>query len=344
MSNITIKDIARICGVSVSTVSRALNGNFDINKATRERILDVVEEYGYRSNLSARNLRLTDSHTIALLIKGIANPFFSKMIQVCEKETKKRGYQLIVQHVREDKDEAKEAIKLIGERKINGLIFLGGYVNHVQSRLEKIDVPFVLSTIAIEDEKIAKNYNQVSVDDNKEACRMVEYLISAGHRRIAILAADDMDDSVGKLRLRGYGNALKKHGIIIDAALITSMENADDVYTYENGYKSTMKLLNETRDFTAIFAISDTLAIGAVKALSDNGIKVPDDVSVVGFDGLDITRYYNPTITSLKQPVEDIARTTVDILFENIANPEMSKKRILFEGSIYEGNSVKKLS
>ncbi|MDO4439401.1 MAG: LacI family DNA-binding transcriptional regulator [Eubacteriales bacterium] len=343
MSNITIKDIARICGVSVSTVSRALNGSFDINKATRERIMEVVEKNGYRSNISARNLRLTDSHTIALLIKGIANPFFSRMIQVFEEETKIRGYQLIVQHVREDRDEADEAIKLIGERKINGLIFLGGYINHVQSRLEKIDIPFVLSTIAIEDEKTALNYNQVSVDDNKEASRIVEYLISAGHRRIAILAADDMDDSVGKLRLRGYGNALKKYGIPIDPMLITSMENADNVYTYENGYRSTLKLLKETRDFTAIFAISDTLAIGAVKALSDNGIKVPEDVSVVGFDGLDITRYYNPTITSLKQPVEEIARATVNTLFENMQNPEMSKKRIFFEGSIYEGNSVKKL-
>lgn len=338
----TIKDIARLCGVGVSTVSRAVNGHPDINEETRRKILACVAKYGFVPNNSARSLKVSDSRTIALLIKGIANPFFARMIQAFEEETKRRGYSLVVQHVRATADEAEEAVQLLHARKLRGLIFLGGYLNHVKDCLERIDVPFVLSTIAIEDKEVAALYNQVSVDDVREAERMTEYLIGLGHRDIAILAADDLDDSVGKLRLCGYGRALKRHNIPVRPELIVSAKLQEDVYTFQNGYCTTEKLLESGVPFSAIFAISDTLAIGAVKALSEHGIRVPEDVSVAGFDGLDMARFYIPSITTLRQPTEEIARATVRTLFENIEHPDMAKQQLIFPGVIEEGGSVRR--
>lgn len=378
-SHMTIRDIARLCGVGVSTVSRAVNGHPDVNEETRRRILDCIRQNGFVPNNSARSLKVSDSRTIALLIKGIANPFFAKMVQTFEEETKRQGYSLVVQHVRATADEAEEAVSLLREKRLRGLIFLGGYLSHMQERLSTIDVPFVLSTISIENElpeKLerageavqkpdAKNgaqprqisdaetgeietqpvqYNQVSVDDVREAERMTEYLIGMGHRRIAILAADDLDDSVGKLRLCGYGRALKRHHIPVRSELIRSTKISEDVYTFENGYRSTEKLLESGEEFTAIFAISDTLAIGAVKALAVHGLRVPEDISVAGFDGLDLARFYIPSITTLRQPIEEIARETVRILFENMNQPDLPKKRLIFPGRIEEGGSVRRIA
>lgn len=341
--SVTIRDIARICGVGVSTVSRAMNGHPDINKETKEKIMEAVRAYHYVPNGSARNLKVLDAKTIAILIKGISNPFFSMMLKTFEEETKKNGYSLVIQHVDEFTDEADVAAKLIQERRLSGLVFLGGYLSHVQNKLERIEVPFVLSTIAIEDEEEAKSYAQVSVDDVHEAERVTEYLIEKGHRKIAILAASQMDDSVGKLRLLGYGRALKKHGISVEPELIVSPAVPENVYSYENGYRTQKKLLESGEPFTAVFALSDTMAIGAIKAITEAGLSVPEDISVIGFDGQEITRYYHPVITTLEQPTGKIAEATIRMLMEMIAKPEADKKQLIFKGRILEGGSVKDL-
>ena len=341
--SVTIRDIARICGVGVSTVSRAVNGHTDINKETRERILEAVKRYNYVPNNSARNLKKLDTRTIALLIKGIENPFFFFFLKTFEEETKNNGYSLVVQHVDEFTDEADVAEKLVQERRLNGLIFLGGCTSHVQNKLDHIEVPFVISTIGIANPEEAKRYAQVSVDDIREGKRAVDYLIDNGHGRIAILAASSLDDSVGKLRLLGYGRALKEHGIPIIPELIVSAALPENPYSYENGYKTARKLLNSGETFTAVFALSDTMAVGAAKAFLEAGKRIPEDISLIGFDGQEITRYYNPVITTLEQPTQEIARATISMLMEMILSPEQEKKQIVFEGRILEGGSVRKL-
>jgi DNA-binding LacI/PurR family transcriptional regulator len=317
MSSVTIVDIARICGVGVTTVSRAINNHPDINQETKEMIMKVIKQYNYVPNNSARNLKRSASQTIAVLAKGIANPFFSRIIQLINQEIEKKRYSFHLQHVEHEQDEIEVAIELIKEKRLKGIVFLGGLFSHSQEKLTQLNVPFVLSTIGITDDFERDSHSFVAVDDAMESFKMVDYLCGIGHRDIAIIASPG-DQSIGDLRLQGYKQALEKHHIPYREELVREMKEDVEKYSMANGYAVTKELLESGWSFTAVYAISDVLAIGACRALLEAGIRVPDDCSVAGFDGLDISYYYNPSISTIKQPVDDIARETIRILFQMI--------------------------
>ena len=338
MDTITIKDIAKICGVGVATVSRALNDHPDINPDTKQKILEVVEQYGFVPNNSARNLKITDSRTIAVLVKGMTNPFFMKMIGVMEKEIQAKRYSLEVRHVDESTDEVEVALELVKEKKLRGIIFLGGLITHSTEKLEKIGVPFVLSTIPVSEESDG-NYSSVSVDDVAESLKIVNFLIKCGHKKIAFMGASAEDTSIGKLRLDGYLKALSENGIKPDEKLIWHSDENDDTYSMENGYEVMRSKLKKKNDFSAVFAISDTMAIGALKALREAGVRVPEDISVVGYDGIDIGTFVAPTLTTISQPFEEMARKTCEILFDVIRHGAKHRK-VIMEASIVEREST----
>jgi LacI family transcriptional regulator len=316
MEEMTIKDIAKMCGVGVSTVSRAINNHPDINPETKAMIMDVIEKHGYVPNNSARNLKRTDAKTIAVLVKGISNPFFSKMIKIIEKEIKKRKYSMVLHHVEFNEDEVDVASELIKEKRLKGIIFLGGYFIHSEEKLSTLSVPFILSTIdCLPGTEQSNTYSSVSVDDEAESYKVVDYLIRTGHKKIAMVGADPADESIGKLRFMGYKRALKDHGIAYNEELIGLMDKEAESYSLENGYKVTNRLLDGKAEFTAIYAVSDMLAIGAYKALFEHGKKIPDDYTVIGFDGIEMSEYITPSLTTLRQPIEEMAIETVQQLF-----------------------------
>jgi len=316
--SITIVDIAKMCGVGVTTVSRAINNHPDINQETKAMVLQCIKENNYVPNNSARNLKRSVSKTIAVLIKGINNPFFNRMIQVIENEIRKHRYSFHLQRVDPHQDEVEVAIELVKEKRLKGIVFLGGYFTHTKERLEQLTVPFILSTVGMTEDVERNLYSSVSVNDYLESYKMANYLIDQGHHRIAIIAASADDRSIGKLRLEGYKKALSDHGLPYDEALVRHMKGNIEDYSMANGYAVTKELLESGTSFTAIFAISDSLAIGACKAIFDTGKRVPEDYSVAGFDGLDISHFYNPSITTIKQPLDRIAAETIQILFEMI--------------------------
>ena len=161
MSAITIKDIAKICNVGISTVSRAINDDPGINKNTRERILKVIEEYHYVPNNSARNLKMTESNTIALLIKGIDNQFFQGMLKIYEAELKKIEYSFLIHAIGEDQDDASVALELTKEKRLKGIIFLGGLMRYSKEKLSMLGIPYVLCTVAVNMEQ--PRHNSLSV-------------------------------------------------------------------------------------------------------------------------------------------------------------------------------------
>lgn len=340
MEEITIKDIARMCGVGVSTVSRAMNNHPDINPETKEMILSVIKEHGYIPNNSARNLKRTDAKSIAVLVKGMTNPFFSSMIKVMEAEIKKRKYSLVLLHVDFNEDEVDVALELIKEKRLRGIIFLGGHFFHSEEKLKMLQVPFILSTVGCPPGNMSHElYSSISVDDEKESSRMVQYLIDQGHRDIAILSAEEEDVSIGKLRLNGYMNTLKKNGIPVREELICGMDYDVEFYSMENGYKVTKELLARGTKFTAIFAISDILALGACRAIMESGKRVPQDYAVAGFDGIDLGRFYTPSLTTIRQPGEKIAEATVNLLFGLIAGKK-KHQHLVYDAELLEREST----
>lgn len=337
----TIKDIAKLCGVGVSTVSRAINNHPDINKETKAMIMEVIKEHNYIPNNSARNLKRSNSDTIAVLIKGISNPFFSSMIKTFESETKKKKYSFILQRVDSNQDEIDVAIELIKEKKLKGIVFLGGYFSHSDEKLSQLKVPFVLSTIGTTQKLDKSICSSVSVDDFKESYKIVDYLCRLGHSKIAIITPMN-DESIGSLRFNGYKNALKDNGIGEKQSLIRYKRDEIDTYSMDYGYTVAKELLESGEDFTAIYAICDSIAIGACKAIFDSGKKIPDDYSVAGFDGLDIANYYNPSITTIRQPVEEMAEATIKILFD-VIRKKTSAQHKTFQAELVIGQSTKSI-
>ena len=342
MGQVTIKDIAKICGVGVSTVSRAINNHPDINPETKQLIMDTIQEYNYVPNNSAQNLKRVESNTIALLTKGVGNPLFAEMIQTVQSDVLGKDYLFVLQQVDEMENELEVGARLANEKRLKGMIFMGGASRPKEELLARIQVPYVICTVDAVMPENMDHYGIVAIDDEAESYRLIDYLCRMGHKKIAIITAYAHDTSIGKLRLDGYRRALADHGIECADSLVVHMPAKGQVYTMKNGYDQTMKLLQSGAKFTAVYAISDTLAIGACKAIFDYGLKVPDDISVVGCDGLDMASYYQPAITTIEQPLTEMALETSRILFELIRDKGGRRKHI-FEARIREGQSVRRI-
>lgn len=342
MSEITIVEIAKRCGVGVSTVSRAINNHSDINPETKKRIMAVIKETGYIPNNSARNLKRTDAKCIAVLVKGITNPFFSPMIEVVEQEADKRGYALVLRHVEAYENEVDVALELEKEKRLRGIIFMGGSAKHPADKMKQIGVPIVFATIGsdISEDFNRNSYSTVSVDDEKESFKMVSHLIEMGHKKIAIMAEGSDTPSVVQLRLKGYLKALKAAGIKVNNNLIRYVDQR--IYTMANGYDTAKALIESGETFTALYCISDVLAIGALRAFADAGLKVPEDVSVAGFDGQELSQYCIPRLTTIRQPLVDISKETIRLIFD-IIDKESGHRHIIFPGELIEGESTRKI-
>ncbi len=328
MEEVTIKDIAKICGVGVSTVSRAINNHPDINIETKQMIMEVIKEYGYVPNNSARNLKRTDAKCIAVLVKGMSNPFFSSMVKIIEAETKKKKYSLVIHHVEFEEDEVDVALELVKEKRLKGIIFLGGYFYQREEKLSLLKVPMVMSTVGNPlDKELQGLYSIVSIDDVKESAKVVDYLIENGHSNIAMIAASIEDESIGKLRLIGYKKALEERAIPFREEMVRFMKPELEQYSIENGYQVTKELLESGEEFSALYVISDMMAVGAMRAIYEAGKSVPKDYSVIGYDGIEYGKYVVPSLTTLEQPIEAMAKETIALLFDVISGKRKHQKK-----------------
>jgi LacI family transcriptional regulator len=331
-NDITIKDIAELANVGVSTVSRVMHDHPDVSEKTRERVKKIISLYGYIPNASAQNLKIAESNNIGVLIKAAFSPFFSTMIDTIEAIIVKKGYSMVLMKVGISEDEIKKAELLVKEKRLSGVVFLGGSFSHTEEKLAKLGCPFVFVTTTQLSCR-SEAFSSVYVNDTKEAYKAVEYLISLGHRKPAILLVKTEALSIIELRLNGYKQALEHHGIDFNENWIITAEN----FSMKASYDITKQAIERTLDCTAIFAISDVLAVGAIKALTDSGFTVPDDMSLIGFDGQDIAFYYDPTIATISQPVEQMAQKAAGQLFELIHGEK--HRQIEFNGILIKGGS-----
>ena len=323
---INIRDIAKIAGVGVSTVSRVINNHPEVKDETRERILEIIKENNYVPNKSARNLKKNYTNNIGVLIKGVFNPFFSEMLDIISKRISKAGYSMILEH--HDyltNDEMNNLVSMIKEKRLQGVICLGGNFSEVKNDdFNNINIPVVLSSINHKYGKEFFNFSSVSIDNEKSAYSATKYLIDCGHKNIALMLGDKYDLGIGRLREEGYLKALNDNGIKVNRKYII-LGN----YEYRKAYDETIKFLKSNKEVTAIFAISDIMAVGCAKAIKDSGLIVGKDISIIGFDGMEISEFYNPTITTVIQPKVEMAEITVDLLLGLISNKNDNKHIIL---------------
>ena len=334
-----IRDIARLAGVGVSTVSRVINEHPDVKDETREKILKIIKESNYIPNNSARILKKNNTNNIGVLVKGVFNPFFAEMINIIGNRINEAGYTMILQqNDYATEDDVDNLIAFVKEKRLQGIICLGGnFLNINDESFQFLDIPVVLTSVNTLSKESKSKFSSIGIDNVLAAKASIQYLIDKGHRNIGILLGEKNDVGISGLRLEGYKKALEENNIPYSEENVFIGD-----YDYSGAYRVTKEIINNRKDITAIFSISDIMAVGAAKSVIDQGLKVGEDISIMGFDGMDISKYYNPGITTVKQPKKNMANNSIDLLLALLAKKE-DHKHIIFETKIIERESCKKV-
>jgi len=309
MLHVTLKDIAKEAGVSVNTVSRALNNKPDINFETKNKILEIARRLGYTPNMLARSLRSKRTGTIGLVVADISNPFYGSLVKGIENEAREKGYSIILCDTDEEYEKEQEAIQTLVEKRVDGLL-----IAPVQTKdqdiveLKRQKIPFVL--IGRHFDILETDY--VITDDVQGAFSATEYLIKKGHRRILFINGS-LHISSAKDRLAGYKRALLENGVGYEDRLVRS-----DVVRMEDGYRIMKEILNNKNNITAVFAYSDLVAFGVIKALRETNLKIPEDIAVVGYDDIEFASTLEPPLTTVCIPRHRLGKEAVRILDKKI--------------------------
>ena len=293
---VTIKDIARESGYSISTVSRVLNHRNDVSPDAKKKIEEVVEKFHFVPNNNAKHLKQSNTKTIVVLVKGISNMLFSNIV-----------------------------------------LFLGGNPEFFKQGFAKVDVPSVLVTNRANNLPF-ENLSSVATDDIAAGKCAVDALLEAGHDKIGIIGGDPVKSYTSHQRYLGCKESFAEHGKEMD--LEVCYEKAR--FSFDSAYRAMKRLVEKYPDLTAVFAMSDVMAIGAIRALRDMDYRVPEDISVIGFDGTVLAEYYNPKLATIRQQYQTLAVRSVEILFGQIE----LKKEPIYEVVPFEfasGESIKNL-
>lgn len=327
MIHMTIKDIAKEAGVAVGTASRVLNNNPNVSEETRKKVMEVVKKYNFRINSNAKHLKQQNNDGIAIIVKGAKNMLFADLLETLQGMIKDKGYACLIYYLDEEDDEVQQAIQICVERLPMGILFLGSNLENFRKGFEAIKIPCVMATNTAETLGFA-NLSSVSIDDGSAAKTVVEYLIDLGHRNIGILGGEMEYENPAKRRYLGCREVFQQKNIPFSPEI--QFEQA--CFSMESGYDSMLRLIEKMPDITAVFAISDVTALGAIRAIRDKGLLVPEDISVVGFDGIELGQYVVPRLTTVKQPSAEIAEKCVELLLYCISGKMAARyERIPFE-------------
>ena len=333
----TIKDIAAKTGYAVGTVSRALNDHPNVSSKARAAILQAAEECGFELNVNAKQLKQSRSNSILVIVKGTNNELFSELLESIQALIADTRHDLVIDYIDEDLNEVQRAIQLCREKKPLGLLFLGGNSRNFAADFDKIDIPGVAITTDVSMLSF-RNLSSVSADDFEIGRSAIHTLADFGHRKIAVIGGDRATSEPSRLRFEGCKMAFAERGIVFDDA----RDYRCGRYSAPEGYRAARSLLESGRDFTAIFAIADVMAIGAIRALWESGKRVPEDVSVMGVDGLSLGEFLVPQLATIRQNVREMASQGVRLLLDAIEEGKTaSHETIPFE--VLKRESIRRL-
>ncbi|WP_276979987.1 LacI family DNA-binding transcriptional regulator [Johnsonella ignava] len=308
-----IKDIAAEAGYSVGTVSRVLNNHPGVSQRAKRRVLETAEKYRFYINSNAKHLKQADYMAVAIIVKGTDNMLFASIVEKLQDFIYKEKYDCLIHYINEEDNEVEFAIKLIQERQPKGILFLGSNEQYFKESFAYIKVPCVM--VANSAKQLGFSHlSGVCVNDREAAKQAIVHLIKLGHRNIAVIGGSTDSSSPSQERYLGVIEAFKESGIDFNPKL----QYESTCFSMEGGYCSMKKLLERYSELSAVFAMSDVMAIGAMRAVREAGLNVPEDVSVVGFDGVEIGKYLYPMLTTVKQPMYDIAKYSFDTLMKCI--------------------------
>ena len=333
----TIKDLAAQTGYSVGTISRVLNNQPHVSDLARETILKAAEESGFQLNENARQLKQQQSNALLVICKGNSNELFDTLLIAIQSRVADTQYTLIVDYIDESEHEVRRALRLCREKKPQGILFLGGNQEHFRESFHQISVPCVLVTSSAADLPFA-NLSSVTSDDRLAAAMAMEGLLNLGHRNVVVIGGHREYSETARLRYQGCMQVLRERKVPFEEIQYETAR-----FTFEGGYQAAKALLNRNPRMTALFAMSDVMALGAIRALTDAGKRVPEDVSVLGFDGLQIGEYTLPRLATIAQSVQQLAEQSMSLLIQGIeagmeARHEVVPVRLRLRESVRKNN------
>lgn len=308
----TIKDVAKLAGVALSTASYALNDSSKISQSTKNKVLAAAKSLNYQKNGFASDLKKSRTGTIALILSDLSGPYFSELIQGVQDTARSHNYDLIA--CSSIGGSESTAVKFLTEKRVDGAIVLANDISdEIAVEAANSSFPLIVLDRSIQD----RNIFQVEVDNTQGAYKAVEYLIKNEHKHIAYVGGPT-DSHDNQLRYIGYRNALKAHNLSTELKW-----KINSNFTRGGGYQSTKLLIAQKNLPEAIFFGNDEMAIGGIQALKDHAIKVPEDISVIGFDNIQLAEHVTPALTTIKQPKYEVGALSAHLIFQFLSNEDI---------------------
>ncbi len=331
--NVTIYDVAREAGVSMATVSRVVNGNPNVKPTTRKKVLEAIERLGYRPNAVARGLASKKTTTVGVVIPDISSIFFAELARGIEDIANMYKYNIILCNSDQNKEKEIHLINTLLEKQVDGIVFMGGQITaeHVE-QFERSPVPIVLSATV----DPLREFPSVNIDYEQAAYDAVKFLIDNGNQKIGLLAGSLEDPINGYQKYTGYRKALEDVGMRLNEDYILVGD-----YTYTSGIEAINKFIALDEKPTAIFAGSDEMALGLIHGAQDHGLKVPEDIEIIGFDNTRLVEMVRPTLTSIVQPMYDIGAVSMRLLTKYMNKEAVNDAVVLLPHRLEVRNSTR---
>lgn len=332
-SSCNLKDVAALAEVSLGTASKVVNKIY-VKPVLRIRVEQAMKELHYVPNTIARSLKMKSTKTIGILIPDISRTVTSKIVQGVDSVGQKFGYSTMICNTWIKEENEISALNTFHEKMVDGIIYTGNTVSgKIAETLKQLNVPVVFISTGYDE----RCFSSVKIDNEKAAYDAVCILCDNGHRHIAFLAGEKRDPNAGKTRIKGYQKALEKYNITYREELVTYGQ-----YRAQDGYDNMHQLLENSLEITAVFCASDDMAIGALRAIKEKGLEVPGDISIMGFDGIDIIDFITPKIGTVYQPLFEFGAEATKILISQIEDARPSTNLIL-DYEIKQNDSIKKI-
>ena len=315
----SMKDVARIADVSISTVSRVISGNIPVEEETRRRIERAIDATGYKPNLIARGLRIKSTNLVGMLVPEIRTSSFSTLIEYVEESVEALGYNLILGGTGGDPDREERFFENLIRRHIDGIIVsLVSDRSHLRRLIDRAEIPVVLVDRPFDRDDLPT----VVMDNHKAGELVAEHMLTLGHKRFACITGA-RDISIARERTAGFRDTLKASGIALDEQAVV-----EGHFDYDSGGKGVNTLLDRGVGFTALWAQNDLMAIGALNRLREKGISVPGDVSLMGLDNVDESWMARPSLTTIAQPYREIGEAAARLILSLSRNEPITERRI----------------
>jgi LacI family transcriptional regulator len=302
----------------------------------RKLVLDAMKELNYEPNAIARSLKIKSTSTIGVIVPDITSAFLPEVVRGIEDAANMYQYNIILCNTDLNHEKEKVALGMLSEKKVDGILFISNTVcKDTAEKFAYMNIPVVL--IATSDNN-GNDFPSITIDNEKAAYEAVDYLCKLGHKNICMIAGEFDDPNAGIPRIMGYKKALKDNDISLCDKMIY-----EGAYNYKSGYTNMLKILELDTIPTAVFVASDIMAIGAAKAILEKGLKIPEDISVMGFDGIEAAEFFYPSISTISQPRYDMGAVAMSLLLKLMNKKQVEEKNLVLRCELIQRESCGRL-